>query len=264
MAASIADGVLTIRLGQSVTTNIDRFAESLGAFVTTGRRDPDGLSYRFALKLPVALHNSTQANRTAIDLVPDGFKGVPPELPPPPPPPAAKKETPDLANLPVVKLRVGEFSNYTQLVFEWPAPVPYTTYPGQGRISVRFETLAKPDFSVLNTRSPAWVKSAGWRIDGATTVVDFDTDAESTFRDFRDGAKIVVDVMAPKTDASAFGPPPPSKTAPAKAAAAAISPKPPPKGSDAAATLKPRPPASPRRRLRRCRRSPKRPIPARN
>lgn len=225
--AQVADGVVTIRLTRTVTTNIDTFAESLGPYVSSGRRDLDGLTYRFALKKPVAIHTSTQGTQTVVDLVPDSFKGVPPDLPPPPPP--AKPDLPDVSKLPVVKMRMGEYSDHTRLVFDWPAPVVYTVYPGQARISVRFETMAKPDFSVLQTRYPAWVKSAGWHLDGTSTVVEFATDPESTFKDFREGAKVVIDVMAPKTDASAVV---------RAAAPPAPRPGPPPKGSDAAAALK--------------------------
>ena len=227
VTAQVADGVVTIRLGHTVTTNIDTFTENLGPYVSNGRRDQDGLTYRFALKRPVAIHTSSQGAQTAVDLVPDSFKGVPPDLPPPPPPP--KPDRPDVSKLPVVKLRMGEYSDHTRLVFDWPAPVVYTVYPGQARISVRFEALAKVDFSVLQMRYPAWVKGAGWHLDGDSTVVDFDTDAESAFKDFRDGSKVVIDVMAPKTDASAIARAP---------APATPKPNPPPKGSDAAAALK--------------------------
>ena len=235
VAATVADGVVTIRLGRPITTNIDTFTESLGPYVSGGRRDPDGLTYRFALRKPVSLHNSTQANQTIVDLVPETFKGVPPDLPPPPPPVAKGKELPDLSKLAVIKLRIGEYSNFTRLVFDWPTTVAYTVYPGQGRIQVRFETAAKPDFSVMETRKPAWVKSAGWHLDGTATVVEFETDAESSFHDFRDGSKIAIDVLAPKTDASTYAPPGVGASKPAITAL----PNPPPKGSDAAAALKP-------------------------
>jgi hypothetical protein len=230
VTASVADGVLTLRLAHGVNVNIDAFTERLAPYVTTGRSDRDGLTYRFALKNPVGLHNSTQGNQTAVDLVPDSFKGTPPDLPPPPPPVSAKVAIPDIAQLPVVKMRVGEYSDHTRVVFDWPTPVIYTVYPGQGRISIRFDALAKPDFSVLQTRSPAWVKNAGWHLDGNATVVDLETDAESGFKDFRDGAKVVIDVLAPKTDASVIAP----KAAPA----ASLPSGPAPKGSDAAAAAK--------------------------
>ena len=227
--ASIADSVLTLRVGQGVTINIDTFTESLGDYVSTGRADRDGLTYRFALKKPAALHTSTQANQTAVDLVPDSFKGVPPDLPPPLPV-EAKNAPPDIGTLPIIKMRIGEYADYTRVVFDWPKAVVYSVFPGQGRISIRFEAAAKPDFSVLQTRSPAWVKSAGWHLDGSATVVDLETDGESTFKDFRDGPKVVIDVQAPRTDAAAIAP----RVAAAKTPPAA----PPPKGSDAAAAMK--------------------------
>ncbi len=237
VSATIADGVVIIRLGRPITTNIDAFTESLGAYVSGGRRDPDGLTYRFALRKPVSLHNSTQVNQSVVDLVPESFKGVPPDLPPPPPPVVKGKELPDLTKLPIIRLRVGEYSNFTRLVFDWPTTVAYTAYPGQGRIQLRFETPAKPDFSVMETRKPAWVKSAGWHLDGNATVVEFETDAESSFHDFRDGSKIAIDVLAPKTDAAAYAPPGGGAVKPAVTPLTPV-PNPPPKGSDAAAALK--------------------------
>src|SRR5882672_5411734 len=237
VAATVADGVVTIRIGRPITTNIDTFTESLDAYVSGGRRDPDGLTYRFALRNPVSLHNSTQVNQTAVDLIPESFKGVPPDLPPPPPPVVKGKELPDLTKLPVIRLRVGEYANFTRLVFDWPTTVPYTAFPGQGRIQLRFETAAKPDFSAMEARKPAWVKSAGWHLDGTATVVEFETDAESSFHDFRDGSKIAIDVLAPKTDAAAYAPPGGAAAKPAITPLTPV-PNPPPKGSDAAAALK--------------------------
>ena len=144
VSASVADGILTIRLARAIDITVERFTETLGAYVSSGRRDADGLTYRFALAHPVALHTSTQTNKTAVDLVPDGYKGVPPDLPPPPRPPApAKREALDVSKLPQVKVRVGEYANFTRLVFDWPSSVTYTAYPGQGRISLRFDKIGR-------------------------------------------------------------------------------------------------------------------------
>jgi hypothetical protein len=242
VAASIADGVLTLRLGSPVDVTVDQFLERLAGYVTTGRRDDDGLTYRFAIAKALALHSSSVLNRTAVDLIPDSFKGVPPELPPPPPPPPPPA-APDVSKLAPLKVRVGEYANFTRLVFDWPASVEYMVYPGRGQISVRFQALARPDFSMLEQRAPAWVKNAGWHIDGTTTVVDFETDPESGFHDFRDGNKVAIDVLAPKTDGSAYQPPGSDGSpvaipiTPPPAPKPSAAPSPPPKGTDAAAAL---------------------------
>ncbi len=198
--ASIADGVLTIELARRIDIAAAAITDRLGPYVSVGRRSDDGLTYRFALRHPLGLHTSTEGNRTAVDLVPPNFKGVPPDLPKPPAPP--RKQTPDLAKLPVVQVRVSEFENYTRLIFDWPKAVQYTADPGQGRLRLRFDGMARLDFSMLETRPAPWVKATASRLDGEATVVEIEADAESAFRHSKDGLKIIVDVLAPKTDAS--------------------------------------------------------------
>ena len=201
--ASIAAGVLTVRLGQPSTTNVETLITRLKPYVSSGRRDADGLTYRFALAHPVALHTSSQGNRTAIDLVPASYKGTPPDLMPPPSPAARPKV--DITKLPTIKLRVVEYAAFTRLIFDWPTQVPYSAYPGQARVSMHFESLAKPDFTMLESRSPPWVKNTGWRIENdKTLVVDFNTDPGSSFHHSRDGNRVMLDVLAPKTDASTY------------------------------------------------------------
>ena len=150
--ASIADGVLTIKLKRPVDTTMEALTDGLSRYVSVARRTEDGLVYRFALRDPLNLHVSTQANRTVVDLVPKEFKGTPPDLPRAATPP--RKQATDVGNLPVIPVRVGEFENFTRLTFDWPRAVRYTTRPGQGRISIRFETPARPDFSMLESRPP--------------------------------------------------------------------------------------------------------------
>src|SRR4029077_6514981 len=82
--------------------------------------------------------------------------------------------------------------------------VVYSAFPGSGKITIRFEAIARPDFSALERRAPAWVRNAGWHVDGMATVVEFETDPESVFHDFREGTRIAIDVLAPKTDASVY------------------------------------------------------------
>ena len=199
--AAIANGVLTIELTRPIDTTMEGLTDSLARYVSVARRSDDGLTYRFALRDPLDLHVSTQANRTAVDLVPESFKGTPPDLPRPPAPP--RKQAPDISKLPAIKVRAGEFENFTRLIFDWPTAVRYTMRPAPGRVSLRFETLARPDFSMLETRPFAWVKGTAWRIDGEALIVEIETDPESTFQDHKDGFKVAIDVLAPKTDAAA-------------------------------------------------------------
>ena len=72
---------------------------------------------------------------------------------------------------------------------------------------MRFEAQARPDFSSLTNDAPPWVKKAAWRMENNGTVVDLETDPDAGYHDFRDGTHIVLDVLAPTADATAYRPP---------------------------------------------------------
>ncbi len=74
-------------------------------------------------------------------------------------------------------------------------------------MTIKFNTPARADVSVIARFAPPWVKNAAWRIDGNSTIVEFDTDSDSGFHDFKDGTHVVLDVLAPKTDGTAYAPP---------------------------------------------------------
>jgi hypothetical protein len=202
VSATIADGVLSIRPARPLAASAESLVEQLEPYLTVGRKDQDG-TYRFALAQPVTLHVSTQGARTVVDLVPLSFAGTPPDLPAPLSA-ADQARAIDPNTLPAVKVRVGEYANFTRLVFDWPSEVRYGATPAEGKVSLRFDSLARPDFSMITERSPPWVKEPRWRIDGRSIVVEFATDAESEVRHFRAGNRIAVDVLAPNTDAAAY------------------------------------------------------------
>ncbi len=201
--ASVTSGVLTVTFDRKVTVDPAAIAHNLGAYVSNGRVDPDGKTFHFALAQNARLHTSASANQFAVDLAPDSFTGTPPDLPPP----APKITAVDISKLDALPLRAGAYSNFTRLVFDWPRNVPYAVFPGSGHFTVRFEAMARPDFGALTRVSPPWVKEAGWRIEDKGTVIEFQTDSDAGYHDFRDGTHVVVDVLAPKTDAAAYKPP---------------------------------------------------------
>jgi hypothetical protein len=202
--AAVDGGVLTLSFDRKTDVSAQAVTQSLSAYAGGARVDPDGRTWRFALAQPVHIHASESTNQVAIDLVPASFAGTPPDLPPPPPPPP---KTVDVASLPLVAVRSGAYQNFTRLVFDWPGDVKYAVMPGAGKIGIRFAGLARVDVSAIARFAPPWVKNASWRIDNRATVVEFDTDSMSGFHAFKAGNKIVLDILAPKTDADSYHPP---------------------------------------------------------
>jgi hypothetical protein len=220
--ATVNGGVLTLVFDRKTSVSAATLAQNLTAYASGARIDADGRTYRFALAQPVRIHSSEVGNRLAIDLVPSSFAGTPPDLPPLPPPPP---KTIDVATLPQIAVRSGAYQNFTRLVFDWPQTVKYAVFPGAGKLGIRFEALARVDVSAIARFAPPWVKNAAWRIDGKGTIVEFDTDSASGFHDFRDGSRIVVDVLAPRTDADSYHPPGTTKPTVTALTAAAPTPK---------------------------------------
>jgi tetratricopeptide (TPR) repeat protein len=199
-----SSGVVMIAFDRKVSIAPPAIAQGLSAYITNVREDTDGETFRLALAQTVRVHTSISANNIAVDLAPEGFAGNPPDLPPPPP---KARTAVDVARLPVLPIRVGGYSTFSRLVFDWPKKTAYAVFPGAGHLTVRFEAMVRPDFSALESVAPPWIKESGWRIEGRGTVIEFDTDASSGFHDFKDGTKIVLDILAPKADASAYKPP---------------------------------------------------------
>lgn len=198
--ANLAGGVLTIAFDRPVDIPSQAIAQGFSAYASSVREDADQKTVRIALAQSVRLHTSSSGALVAVDLVPETYWGVPPDLPPP----ETKQEPPvDLSKLPVLPVRAGTYSDHSRLVFDWPRNVPYTVFRGVGHVTVRFDALARPDFTALATVAPPWVKETAWRIEGRGTIVEFKTDPSSVIRDFRDGTKIALDVLAPRADVSA-------------------------------------------------------------
>lgn len=204
VSAAAQGGVLTLSFDRKPTVTPQAIVALSNGALASGRADADGKTLRFALTQPVRLHQSALGAQAVIDLAPQSFTGVMPDLA------AAPKQAAgpiDVAALPELKLRAGAYSNYTRLVFDWPKPVPYSVFPGAGKLTVRFQALARPDLSAIARFAPPWVKNASWRTEGSAIVVEFDTDSASGFHDFKDGSKVVIDILAPHTDAAAYAPP---------------------------------------------------------
>ncbi|HVU20153.1 MAG TPA: hypothetical protein VHE09_05430 [Rhizomicrobium sp.] len=202
--ASAAGGVLTIGFDRKVTVDPTTLAQNLPAYIGGARADADGRTFHFALAQQIRVHTSASGDKIAVDLLPSNFTGNSPDLPPPPSKVVAPVDPNTLASL---KVRTGAYKNFTRVVFDWPKSVPYSVFAGVGKLTVRFGALAKPDFSALVRQAPPWVKNAAWHIDGKGILVEFETDQASGYHDFRDGNRVVLDVLAPKTDADAYAPP---------------------------------------------------------
>src|SRR5579884_595873 len=76
-----AGNVLIISFRAPIDVSVERLAVQLPEYVGGARRDPDGKAVRLALKRPVTINAMPAGEKYFVDLLPEGWKGLPPGLP---------------------------------------------------------------------------------------------------------------------------------------------------------------------------------------
>ncbi len=78
---SASTGVLVISFGEPAGPDVTEAFEMIGNYVTAARRDPDGRAIRMALAQPVSVNTMKAGEKLFVDLLPEGWVGMPPGLP---------------------------------------------------------------------------------------------------------------------------------------------------------------------------------------
>src|SRR5579863_1886763 len=206
VSASVTGGVLAISFSNKTDINPAAIVAAMPRAILGGHADADAKTLRFALSQPVKLHVSQIGNRAVVDLATTDFAGTMPDLVAPATPKPVVKPI-DIASLPEIKLRTGSYAKFTRLVFDWPRDVSYQIFPGAGKMTIRFAAPGRADVSAIARFAPPWVKNASWRTEGQSMTVEFETDSDSGYHDFKDGTHVVLDILAPKTDGASYAPP---------------------------------------------------------
>ena len=101
----------------------------------------------------------------------------------------------EAASAGVVSVRVGEHDTFNRIVFDWDQAVDYTVEADEQTIDIVFSVPVDIDFSQLLNDTPPLIESARAVRDGATTRVEIHLVRPASFRHFRDGRKVVLDIM---------------------------------------------------------------------
>ena len=75
------NGILVIAFKQPVDVRVGRIAEAASSYVGAARRDPDGAAVRLALTRKVTVNTMAAGEKLFVDLLPEGWTGLPPSLP---------------------------------------------------------------------------------------------------------------------------------------------------------------------------------------
>ncbi|HLI13170.1 MAG TPA: tetratricopeptide repeat protein [Alphaproteobacteria bacterium] len=222
------DAVL-IRFARPLEGTLDRVTGELDDYLAGAQIEEGGQVVRLALKRPYELRSFKDGAATVVvDLLgaPDKVaKDV--EASAKRPERSAQVETAQAVaeTAPLVRVRKGEHKGFDRLVFDWSKPVEYRVAQDGARVTISFDRAARMELAALRRHPPRYAADITAEQTATGTVVSLRLAAGAHLRDFRDGRRIGLDILAPslsaKTAEAAPKAPTPSEQAPQSAAAAA-------------------------------------------
>src|SRR5947209_4082699 len=75
------NGILIIAFKQATDIRVDRIPLAAASYVGAARSDPDGTAVRLALNRKVTVNSMAAGEKLFVDLLPEGWTGLPPGLP---------------------------------------------------------------------------------------------------------------------------------------------------------------------------------------
>ena len=192
--ARITEGILTVQFDRAFDAEFDAAVSTLNAYISGAEQNQSQTAVRFPLKGSLVLRSSHYDTSVVLDLMRAGTAASPTSI-----------EGPGV--------RVGEHGDFTRIVFDWPRKVQYSANRQDDRVTVSFSSAGAPDLSRFARNPPRLIRDATASKSGEGLGVTFQVTPGTGLRHFRDGNKVVVDVL--KGDAStALSPPTAAATVP--------------------------------------------------
>ncbi|MFL6973488.1 MAG: tetratricopeptide repeat protein [Xanthobacteraceae bacterium] len=204
----IANGVIVISFRKSAELAVDRISAGASAYVGVARRDPDGTAVRLALKRKVTVNSMAAGERLFVDLLPEGWVGVPPGLPQEVIDHLARRarEAEKKARqalllarqraLPPMKVRLGNHPTFSRYVFELPEPVPVAVDHDKEKLTVLFDAPLRFDLIDVKAALPPMVSAITAEPSEDTVEIRFTFKGKVDVRTFREDSNFVLDLTA--------------------------------------------------------------------
>ncbi|MBI1208585.1 MAG: tetratricopeptide repeat protein [Azospirillum sp.] len=238
--AEVSGTELIIQFDTPIETALDPVVAGLSGYLSGARLGADKRSVVFTLKRPMTQTSFRAGNVIAITLAPtDGAAAAGPApspqaaapqaaAPSPPPPaqsaatarpaataPAARDAAQSPAPAPAaapraeaVRVRGGEHSNYSRVVFDWPKRVGYEIERAGDTVTVHFDRPAEANLGRVRPGSLHNLKAVTASAAARGLDVTLSVAANAGVKDFRSGNSVVLDITDPQVGAQQSTPPP--------------------------------------------------------
>ena len=202
----VSNSIIIITFKRPVDINVDKLGAGAADYIAAARRDPDGTAIRIALARKVTVKSMAAAERLFVDLLPDGWVGLPPGLP--------REVIEELARrareaekkvkqqrafatqnkMPAIRVRVSQQPTFARYTFDLPDVIGVASSDDTDKLTLTFNALLKFDLADAKAALPAAVGSIESELDHDTVVVRFAFIGKVDVRTFREDLSYVVDV----------------------------------------------------------------------
>jgi len=213
-----AGSIIVIRFERPVDVSLDKVAESVPDYVGAARRDPDGSAIRLSLSRKVTINTMTAGERLFVDLLPESWKGPPPNLPN-----EVVRELADRARAaerelrqqraiseakkrPPVRVRASVQPTFVRFVFEMPDGVGVSSVLNEQKLKLLFSKALTFDLADAKLSAPPNVSSISQKIESETAVVELTMLGDVDVHSFREDKNYVIDVAFQQVEKSAAMP----------------------------------------------------------
>ena len=203
----LSNGILIIAFKHPVDIPVARIPDSAASYIGAARRDPDGAAVRIALNRKVTVNTMAAGEKLFVDLLPEGWTGLPPSLP--------QEVVEELARrardaekrarqqlqqqqqraLPPVRVRVGIQPTFTRYTFALPGVIGVSTKRADDQMEFTFDAPIKFDLSDVQAALPPSVVGIEARSGVDNITVRFDFLGKVDIRTFREDNDYVVDIV---------------------------------------------------------------------
>jgi hypothetical protein len=162
----LSNGILIIAFKHPVDIPVARIPDSAASYIGAARRDPDGAAVRIALNRKVTVNTMAAGEKLFVDLLPEGWRGLPPSLPQEVVEELARRArdaekrvrhqlvTQQQRALPPVRVRVGIQPTFTRYTFALPGLIGVSTKRADDQIDFTFDAPIKFDLSDVQAALP--------------------------------------------------------------------------------------------------------------
>ncbi len=201
-----AGSIIVIRFERPVNVAIERLPEGAPDYVSSARRDPDGMAIRLSLARRVTVNTMSAGERTFIDLLPEGWSGAPPGLPI-----EVVRELAERARTaeralrqqraeaqakkrPPIRVRALVQPTFVRFVFEMPDGVGASSVLNDQKLTLAFNAPLTFDMADAKIAAPPNIASINQRVEGDTTHVDIALIGDVDVHPFREDKNYIIDV----------------------------------------------------------------------